>query len=197
MCTSVSLGEIVSREMARFLPLSADSLALLEGHYRLLLAWNKRMNLTRVTEVGEAARRHYCESLFLATYLTPGRVVDVGSGAGFPGIPAAIVRPDCAFDLVEANQRKAVFLKEACRGLSNVRVVNARAESLPGGYDWVTARAVDPAEVVGLGLARNIALLIGEDDAQRIPGARVIPMPWGERRVLAVVSHETPITRST
>jgi 16S rRNA G527 N7-methylase RsmG len=187
----VSLSDIILREMAGIAPISGGALSFLEEHYRLLLVWNQRMNLTRVTEVSEAALRHYCESLFLAAHLTAGRVADVGSGAGFPGIPAAVVRPDCQFDLIESNQRKAVFLREATRYLSNVRVLAKRAEDVADAYDWVVARAVDPDEVLRLRLASRFALLIGEEDARRISRATVSPLPWGERRVLAVVSHET------
>src|SRR6185436_15931259 len=110
--------------------LSEAQLDALCDHYRLLLAWNERLNLTRVTSAREAARIHYVESLFLGAQLPPGnlRVVDVGSGAGFPGIPVGILRPECRVDLVESHQRKAVFLREAIRGLPNVHVLAQRAE---------------------------------------------------------------------
>ena len=88
--------------------------------------------------------RHYCESLFVAIHLPeePVSVLDVGPGAGFPGIPMAILRPDCRFTLAESHQRKAVFLREATRHLSNVRVAARRAEEAAGAFDWVVSRAV-------------------------------------------------------
>lgn len=185
--------------MAGLIQLTSAQLALLESHYRLLLQWNSRMNLTTVTKLPEAAVRHYCESLFLACHLSPGTVADIGSGPGFPGIPAAILRPDCQFDLIESHQRKAVFLKEAARSLGNVKVLAKRAEDVVAAYDWIISRAVDPLEVLALRTAPTaggrFALLIGADDAARIAlshaGTVEFPLPWGENRVLALVPRET------
>jgi 16S rRNA (guanine527-N7)-methyltransferase len=185
MSTSASLGEIVSRELDGIVQLTPDQIGMLEFHYRLLLQWNRKMNLTTVTAVPDAAVRHYCESIFLAKHLTSGSVVDIGSGAGFPGIPAAIVRGDCQIYLVESNQRKAVFLKEASRGLANVSVLPVRAQAITDRiYDWLIARAVDPSALLDLRLASRYALLLGRTDAERIVGAELIPLPWGEQRVL-------------
>src|SRR5579872_2396860 len=102
---------------AEFLPygeLTAKQLNQLEAHYLSLGRWNGRLNLTRIVSVTESVQFHYCESLFLARSLPPGplRIVDVGSGAGFPGIPAAILRPECEVTLIESHQRKSVFLRE-------------------------------------------------------------------------------------
>jgi 16S rRNA (guanine527-N7)-methyltransferase len=167
-------------------PVSDEQIARLEQHFSLLLKWNARMNLTRVTDPVEAATRHYGESLFLAARLTPGRVLDIGSGAGFPGIPAVIVRPDCEFHLIDSNQRKAVFLREASRDLPNVRVSAQRAEDIRDRYDWAVSRAVPAADILALKVASHMALLIGEEDATPLPGFDVVPLPWGDRRVLAV-----------
>ena len=191
MSTSASLGDIVRRETAGFVSLNLDQIQALELHYALLLRWNRKMNLTTVTKLPDAALRHYCESLFLAARLSAGRVVDVGSGAGFPGIPVAIARPDCMVDLVESHQRKAVFLREASRGMGNVRVAGARAESLRGAgeqptYEWMISRAVDPVDLLRLRLANRYALLIGAEDVELVKPDEVIPLPWGARRVLAV-----------
>lgn len=186
MSTSASLSEVLRRELAGVVQVSEAQVNALEQHYALLLRWNAKLNLTTVVRLPDAAVRHYCESLFLAAHLTAGRVVDVGSGAGFPGLPAAIVRSDCTFDLVESHQRKAVFLREASRGLSNVRVLSSRAEAIEDHYEWLISRAVDPAFVRCLQLAPQFALLLGESDASSFPSARVIPLPWGERRVLVI-----------
>src|ERR1041384_4020535 len=124
--------ELVAREFAPYHALTSGQLDQLEAHYRLLIRWNPRLNLTRITSVEEAARLHYCESLF-AGYLLPRgslRIADVGSGAGFPGIPIAILRPECSVTLVESHQRKSVFLREASRNLKNVSVITVRAENL-------------------------------------------------------------------
>jgi 16S rRNA (guanine(527)-N(7))-methyltransferase RsmG len=171
--------------------LSSDQLARLEEHYELLARWNKRLNLTRIDQLDEVVKFHYCESLFLGANLPTGplRIVDVGSGAGFPGIPVAILRPDCTVDLVESHQRKAVFLREASRNLSNVRVLAIRAESCQPTYDWMVARAVRPSDLLSLNIAPNCAFLVGAEDSMTLPGSTV-KVPWGLNRVLSVFHVE-------
>jgi len=124
--------------------LPADQQALLEAHYLLLVKWNKALNLTRIEDRAEAMERHYGESLFLAEHLPKGslRIADIGSGGGFPGFPVAVCRPECSVTLIESHQRKAVFLKEAARGLPNVRVLAKRAEDVGEGFDIAISRAV-------------------------------------------------------
>ena len=165
--------------------LSELQLEQLESHYSLLTKWNERLNLTRITSLAEAVQFHYCESLFLARFLPPGahRIVDIGSGGGFPGIPVAIFRPECEVTLVESHQRKSVFLREASRVLSNVQVEAKRAEDVEGRFDWAISRAVAPENVLELELAPDLALMIGAEDASRFNG-EVAPIPWGNRRVL-------------
>jgi 16S rRNA (guanine527-N7)-methyltransferase len=167
---------LLAAEFSPYGTLSIDQLILLEEHYQLLLRWNRKMNLTRITTVTDVVRYHYCESLYLARSLPPGalRIVDIGSGAGFPGVPVAIYRPDCEIDLVESNQRKAVFLSEATRSLPNTRVLAARAEGVIETYDWMVSRAVRPEDVLKLKLARNVAVL----------GTEGKKLPWGESRAL-------------
>jgi 16S rRNA (guanine527-N7)-methyltransferase len=183
---ALTLSEVVRQEMADLMDIPVSLAERLESHYRLLLHWNRTLNLTTVTELEEAARRHYCESLYLARVLTPGSVCDVGSGAGFPGLVAAMAREDCTFDLVESHQRKAVFLREGSRDFTNVRVLPKRAEVLEGQYDWVISRAVRPSDVVKLNLAPRVALLIGDEDASQLVGFVIQRLPWGENRVLAL-----------
>jgi len=163
-------------EFSPYGTLTDDQLTLLEGHYRLLLLWNQKMNLTRITSVHDAVRYHYCESLYLAHALPEGslRIVDIGSGAGFPGIPVAIYRSDCEVHLVESHQRKAVFLSEATRNLQNTRVFPVRAEDVTETYDWMISRAVRPHDVLKLNFARNVAVLGTEGEK----------LPWGESRAL-------------
>src|ERR1700730_14203736 len=112
--------KLLASEFAPYTGLSDEQLDRLERHYRLLTLWNKRINLTRINSLEDVVRFHYCESLFLAKELPVGAlsIVDVGSGAGFPGIPVAILRPECRVHLLESHQRKAVFLREASRELS-------------------------------------------------------------------------------
>jgi len=178
-------GELLAREFASYGSLTVRQIELLEEHYNLLVRWNARLNLTRIDSVNEAVRLHYCESLFLATRIPAGalRLLDVGSGAGFPGIPIGVLRPECTVTLVEAHQRKAVFLREASRNLKNVNVVTARAENLKPEYDWMVSRAVSPEEVRKLHLANNLAMLVGREEAAKFDRHEAIP--WGTDRFLA------------
>jgi 16S rRNA (guanine(527)-N(7))-methyltransferase RsmG len=178
-----------------FITLSQNHLALLESHFQLLLEWNRKMNLTRITELGEAVRRHYGESLFLAANLPAGplRVVDIGSGPGFPGFVVAVVRPDCHVTLLEAVRKKGVFMEEASRSFSNITVLVKRAEKLPAdSHDWMISRAVAWREIEPLKVARRIAILASLPDREEIrPGCAwswnaPLPIPWDDRRVLLI-----------
>src|SRR5580698_753922 len=101
MCTSPyhaeMFREFLVKEFGPYGALSGSQLDQLENHYSALTRWNERLNLTRIQDLRESVRFHYCESLFLARFLPAGphKIVDVGSGGGFPGIPVAIFRPDC------------------------------------------------------------------------------------------------------
>ena len=189
---STSASEVSFRKLltADWPSLTDEQVATLAQHYELLLRWNLRLNLTRVSKLEEAVRFHYGESLFLAQALPPGplRVVDVGSGAGFPGIPIAVARPENTVDLVESDLRKAVFLREATRAIPNVTVIAKRAEDCEPSYDWVVSRAVSVTEVLQTRLAPTAALLIGEQDAQKAFEVRKVP--WGEHRVIGLFHVE-------
>jgi 16S rRNA (guanine527-N7)-methyltransferase len=164
----------------------------LHAHYELLLRWNSRLNLTRITSLDEVLERHYAESIFLAAQLPAGawKVADVGSGAGFPGFPVAVLRPECQVTLIESHQRKAVFLREATRGMTNIAVRAKRAEDLDEIFDWVVSRAVsvcDLQNVLGR-LGGNAALLGGPEDLTRLPrfNWQSVQMPWGCQRYLHI-----------
>jgi 16S rRNA (guanine527-N7)-methyltransferase len=160
----------------------------LEDHFNILNRWNRVMNLTSVKDPIEIVQMHYCESLFLGTRLPLNslRIVDVGSGAGFPGIPLAILRPDFQVALVESNQRKSVFLREAARQLPNIRVIPQRAEQVSEVFDWAVSRAVNYSQIqVSLSrLAPNVALLAGEDCPRDRFTWNKIKLPWGSHRFL-------------
>jgi 16S rRNA (guanine527-N7)-methyltransferase len=158
----------------------------------LLVRWNQHLNLTRIESILDSVRFHYCESLYLGLKLPAGplQVADVGSGAGFPGIPIAILRPDLSVTLIESHKRKAVFLREAIRHLGNTHVLSARAEERPERFDWVVSRAVAPSEVLSAGLAPNCALLVAAKDASA--GSEILRSPWGDGRVLAFHVERSP-----
>ena len=187
----MSFREILQRDFL----LSATQLEALERHHALLKAWNARMNLTRIESSEDSARLHYGESLFAGQRLPqePLTIADVGSGPGFPGIPVAVLRPDCTVTLIESNHRKAVFLKEASRGLPNIRILAARAEDVTDRFHWVISRAVRPESVLKLPITQDFALLTSELELAtlQLPNL-VVKSPYGMNRVLAMfhVEHD-------
>jgi 16S rRNA (guanine(527)-N(7))-methyltransferase RsmG len=185
--------ELLSQAVAGIIEVSPAQFAVLEAHYELLKKWNQTLNLTRVENLEEAVRRHYAESLFLAAHLPAGplSIADIGSGGGFPGFPVAVARPDCSVTLIESHQRKAVFLKEACRSLPSVRVLSQRAEDIGEHFDIAISRAVSYDDLVKplKKLAKKAVLLTGaEEPPARIPleWSAVVPLPWGEKRFLRI-----------
>jgi 16S rRNA (guanine527-N7)-methyltransferase len=110
----------------------------------LMAKWNKVYNLTSVRDPAEMLTRHIIDSLAILPYLDAPSLLDVGTGGGLPGIPAAIARPDCVVTLLDSNSKKTRFLQQvkAELGLSNVTVVHGRVEqvSLPQ-FAIITARA--------------------------------------------------------
>jgi 16S rRNA (guanine527-N7)-methyltransferase len=186
-------ADLLVERLDRIIALSPAQIASLEAHYELLKRWNQVLNLTRIEDLTDAVERHYCESLFLAAHLPAGAfsIGDVGSGGGFPGVPVAVARPDCSVVLIESHQRKAVFLKEACRSLVNVRVLNRRAEEVDERFEHVISRAVSYDDLVRplKKLASRADLLTGVED----PPAKMsfdweppIPLPWGAQRFLRI-----------
>jgi 16S rRNA (guanine(527)-N(7))-methyltransferase RsmG len=185
-------GELLRERLRGIVELSPGQIAALEAHYELLLRWNKTLNLTAITSLAEAVERHYCESLFLGAHLPSAslRIVDVGSGAGFPGFPVAILRPDCSVSLVESHQRKAVFLREASRKVTNVGVIAKRVEDVTEEFDHVISRAVSYEDLRGSlkRLAPVADLLTGMEDPPRLGLKWDAPLaiPWGNARFLRV-----------
>lgn len=182
----MNFQELLRDEFLPYGALSGERLERLHSHYELLLRWNQRLNLTRITDLEEAVRLHYCESLYLGLYLPPGpyTVADFGSGAGFPGIPVAILRPELHVTLVESDARKCVFLREASRELENVAVLQSRFEALSERFQWVVGRAVVPKEILQGSCSANIAILSSSSRIE-VP-SEVVRLPWGRDRVLAV-----------
>lgn len=124
----------------------------------LLLKWNARTNLSAVREPREIVRRHFGESLFAASnVLTGSTLLDLGSGAGFPGIPIQLAHPELRVTLAESQNKKASFLREVVRTLGLATEIFAdRVENMPAArrFDVVTLRAVDQP-VLALGFARQ------------------------------------------
>lgn len=198
-------GEQFANLLARYcrqlrVQLSPEQVERLYAHYRLLVRWNERINLTAIRSLEEAVERHYAESLFVATRLPEGRwvVADIGSGAGFPGIGIAILRPECRVILVERRLKKAVFLKEATAGWENVEVFEGDASELAGRQiDWVVSRAValeELARVAGR-LCRRLLVLTSEarleewlerqGEGQGVALVGKQTLPWNRQLVVA------------
>ncbi len=142
---------------------------LLDRHYHLLVMWNRRLNLTSISDQATIVRRHFGESLFVAARLRleRGAVADVGSGGGFPGFPIAVANPRLHVTLIESVAKKAAFLKEISRGVGNVRVLRARFEQVDEQFDWVVSRAValDSLRIPLLRQAKRLAFLTSAERA--------------------------------
>jgi 16S rRNA (guanine527-N7)-methyltransferase len=179
--------------------LPATLLPQLSTYLDLLLKWNARTNLTAIRDPEEIVRRHFGESLFAARHLDPATpeagtstLLDVGSGAGFPGIPIALLCPDIQVTLAESQSKKSSFLREAVRTLNlpNAEVWAARAETLPASrrFRIVTLRAVDNIEAA-LTVAKGriapggqLALLTTIPQAPK--GGRSLPLPNSHSGIL-------------
>lgn len=141
------------------LALPATTIERLLDYVDLLLRWNAAYNLTAVRDPAEMITRHLLDSLAIAPMIRGDRLVDIGSGAGLPGIPLAIVsadlgEPDRQFLLVDSNGKKARFLRAAARELKlgQVSVAESRVEAVPGKFDCVTSRAFATlADMLGWG----------------------------------------------
>jgi 16S rRNA (guanine527-N7)-methyltransferase len=194
--------------------LTPNALAHISIYIDILLRWNARISLTAIRDPEEIVLRHFGESLFAAIQLlnpqspvssassvvdSPSSlssqssvvrslsVADLGSGAGFPGIPLKLWAPQISLTLIESNYKKATFLREVVRSLAltNVNIKNARAESLTETFDLVTLRAVeDFASILPTAAARvapggRLGLLIGS--AQIEPARALLPhFSWSE-----------------
>lgn len=188
-----------------FIEIDESRLRAISTYIDLLLKWNARINLTAIREPSEIVQRHFGESLFVAKYLLdqqrPKTAIDLGSGAGFPGVPFAMLAPEVQVTLIESQQKKATFLKELIHalGLKNVKVFGDRAESYPDTADLVMLRAVEKFDLALQMAARltraggRLALMIGSgqtEPARRlnpaVNWANGIQVPCGASRELLV-----------
>ena len=201
--------------------LSPAQLQSISTYIDILLRWNARINLTAIRNPEEIVTRHFGESLFAARYLFPGTahvgtaapgcpaerssaslsVADVGSGAGFPGLPLKLWAPRLSLTLIESNHKKAAFLREVARALTltNVNIQNARAETMTDTFDVVTLRAVErfdailPTAAALVAPSGRLGLLIGaaqETQARstllHLAWSPAAPIPQSRSRILLV-----------
>ena len=151
-----SMREILKQQLlqacnALDLRLTDEQVEQLLSYVQLLDKWNKVYNLTSVRDPREMLSRHIVDSLAVLPYLTGKSLLDVGTGAGLPGIPVAIAHPEMAVTLLDSNSKKTRFLQQvkAELGLSNITVVHARVEQAKlAKFDIVTARAFSTIDVI-------------------------------------------------
>jgi 16S rRNA (guanine527-N7)-methyltransferase len=183
----------------------------IQRYMSMLLAWNEKINLTAIRDPVEVLYRHFCESMYAAVAipLQAGRLADVGSGGGFPGLALKIARPELQVSLIESNVKKATFLAEVVRelGLSDTRVIVSRYEELGEEItplDFVCSRALGEfdkflswaaSERVA---AREAVLWVGGrdiEDVKRIGGwswKESIAIPHSLQRFLLVGVRQDP-----
>ena len=145
-------GDLLRRNAARYgVEVTPPLLERLDGYARLLAGWNEKMNLTAIIDPVGIAVKHFADSLLAAPLLPTGvfTLIDVGTGAGFPGVPLALLRPDCRLTLLDSLNKRLIFLETLCRELGlTAELIHARAEeggrrpTLRERFDVATARAV-------------------------------------------------------
>ncbi len=204
-------GMVAGKNSAVLSPAQAGSILM---YIDLLGRWNDRINLTSVREPDEIVTRHFGESIFAARQLFPQaggaaagpHLIDVGSGAGFPGLPIKLWAPQLHLTLIESSQKKATFLREVVRSLrlEDVDVFAGRADTFPRATgDVVTLRAVERFDSILRVAARllrpggRLAILVGESQLDRVrelvPDLRwcaPVRLPLSSSRVLIIGSNE-------
>jgi 16S rRNA (guanine527-N7)-methyltransferase len=155
-------GRLNTLLMREGLPAVASSIeGRFEAYLSLILHWNARVNLTAIRNADEIVSRHFVESIACAAAIPDGvrTLLDFGSGAGFPGIPIALCRPDISVTLAESQNKKVAFLREAVRTLElKTNVHGGRAENLATTFDCVTLRAVDQMATAVSAASRLVSL---------------------------------------
>jgi len=205
-------SETIQRALGEFQLQANDKQVIqIQQYIRILLAWNEKVNLTAIRDPLEILYRHFCECMYAANTvpLKNGRLADVGSGGGFPGIPLKIFRPDLQVFLVESNVKKATFLAEVIRDLelTDARVLVSRYEELSeevAPLDFVCSRALgDFGPFLAWAgsdhiAAKQVILWIGERDLKEIQALdgwnwrEPISVPHSLRRLLLVGTKKVP-----
>jgi 16S rRNA (guanine527-N7)-methyltransferase len=200
--TDSEIGALLSPFRAR---LSADQMSKVREYIRILLKWNELISLTSVVDPAEIVARHFGESMFLHSILPVenGRLADVGSGAGFPGLALKILCPDLHVLLIESNKRKCAFMSEVVRSLEleGVEVFPTRFEEIRPERDFanfVTARAVGGFPNLlrwarrSLSERSHMALWVGGEDTTRISSTvrwtwqPAVRIPESQRRFILI-----------
>ena len=188
--------ELLTRIAAGFsVEVSAELADRLDIYARLLVEWNEKINLTAITDPAGITVKHFADSLAAAPLLPEGAfsLIDVGTGAGFPGVPLALLRPDCRLTLLDSLNKRLVFLETLCGALGlDARRVHARAEeggrdpTLREQFDVATARAVAALPALSeyclpfVKLGGRFIALKGRDGAQEsAAAARAIQLLGG------------------
>ena len=202
---------VIRRALEEFkLPAYDDQVLQVQQYINILLSWNDKVNLTAIRDPLEILYRHFCESMFAGTAvpIERGRLADVGTGAGFPGLPLKILRPSLQLFLIESNLKKATFLAEVIRtlGLKDAQVLVRRYEELGeeiAPLDYVCARALGEFPTFlewarGQHLAaQQVVLWIGSQDVPEILKSRAwewrepIRVPNSLRRMLLVGARKS------
>jgi 16S rRNA (guanine527-N7)-methyltransferase len=189
--------------------LDAHTAGCFEAYLALLMRWNARLNLTAIRDEAGVLSRHFVESIACARAIPDSvtTLLDFGSGAGFPGIPIALCRPEISVTLTESQAKKAAFLQEARRTLNLVaaKVHLGRAEALGSTFDCVVMRAVDRIEkaigqavqLVSPGGCLVVMATRGEQNGLQIAAGseihwlRTVDLPLSEDRVIAIGARTT------
>jgi 16S rRNA (guanine527-N7)-methyltransferase len=210
--TKTRLQELVTA--AGLTPLDKETASRFADYILLFVRWNGRLNLSAIRDEEGVISRHIIESIIVSKEL-PSEIrslLDFGSGAGLPGIPIALCRPEIAVTLAESQGKKAAFLQEAVRVLAiEVQVHAGRAEALDADFDCVILRAVDKmpkavaAAVPLVAPAGWLALMTTTSELERLKRAAgtefswpiVKPLPGGTNRIVAFGSRHSTRPEST
>jgi 16S rRNA (guanine527-N7)-methyltransferase len=179
----------------------------IRSYISLLTRWNRSISLTTITSPLDIIKFHFGESIYGVTTnaVGIGRLADVGSGAGFPGIPISLASPETQVTLIEPNLKKSVFLSEVKRelNLASLTVIRDRMQEVKGSFDYITLRALGQmADFLQfarkhLAPAGRIVLWIGESEVSKLAReqehwswSEPIPIPDSERRYILVGSPD-------
>lgn len=208
------VARVVKGAKALGVTLDGEASSRLATYAVELLAWNKKCNLTSITDPMEVAEKHMVDALAVTPYIPGGsRLLDMGSGGGFPGIPARIIDPTLEVTLVDAVRKKVSFLKHVARvlKLTGLEAVHARAEAFcleegrGAGYDVVTSRAfsaIDTFVPMALPFLKPGGLMIAmkgkgfEEDQEKLAVCEASYAKEGVALSTELIRYELPFSRS-